>query len=246
MPVPSTGTRVILATAKRLLTRHPLTTPSPSLGPSADACALAAANARLQVILEPPSMASITIDDHGIIQSCNPAVVRIFGYPQAELEGNNTSMLMPDPDRTNHGEYLNNYTSGGPAKIIGIGREVEGLRRDATVFPLALAISKVEGLDKRLFVGVVRDISQRKIAEQALVESEESFRSVVETMGESSPPSSSTTSLRRPPPPTPYASARSGSALSSQAVPSRSSSSAAKARSSTPIRRSMPCWACRF
>jgi two-component system sensor histidine kinase VicK len=93
-------------------------------------------------------------------------------------------MLMPDPDRTKHGEYLNNYTSGGPAKIIGIGREVGGLRQDGTVFPLDLAISEVEGLDQRLFVGVVRDISERKAAERALVESEESFRSVVETMGE--------------------------------------------------------------
>jgi len=132
----------------------------------------------------PPSTASITIDDHGIIQSCNPVVVGIFGYPQAELEGNNVSMLMPDPDRTNHGEYLTNYTSGGAAKIIGTGREIEGLCRDGTVFPLDLAISKVEGQDQRLFVGVVRDISQRKIAEQALVESDESFRSVVETMGD--------------------------------------------------------------
>jgi PAS domain S-box-containing protein len=104
----------------------------------------------------------ITIDEHGIIQSVNPAVQRIFGFGPQELIGNNVRMLAPEPVRGAHDSYLANYVDTGEAKIIGIGREVEGLRKNGSMFPMDLSIAEFRAGTERLFVGVVRDITERK------------------------------------------------------------------------------------
>jgi two-component system, LuxR family, sensor kinase FixL len=125
---------------------------------------------RLRAILETAVEGIITIDERGIIESLNPAAQRLFGYAAIELIGKNVKVLMPSPYRQEHDGYLANYLRTGHARIIGIGREVVGQRKDGTVFPMDLAVSEVKLQDRRLFTGFVRDITERKRLEQEILE----------------------------------------------------------------------------
>jgi PAS domain S-box-containing protein len=120
---------------------------------------------RMRAILQTAVEGIITIDDKGIIESINPAAERIFQYQSAEIIRRNVSVLMPSPFREEHDGYLANYLRTGRAKIIGIGREIIGQRKDGTVFPMDLAVSEVRLANRRLFTGFVRDITERKRAE---------------------------------------------------------------------------------
>ena len=111
----------------------------------------------------------ITIDEHVIVQSFNPAAENIFGYGAEEVIGRNVNMLQPEPFHSQHDQYIKNYLQTGQKKIIGIGREVVGLRKDGTTFPLDLAVSEVRFAGKRLFTGIIRDITERKKNEEELV-----------------------------------------------------------------------------
>jgi len=124
--------------------------------------------ARTKAILDTIVDGVITISDRGLIETVNPAAEKIFGYKLDELAGKNVSMLMPNPYRAEHDQYLNNYLSTGEKKIIGIGREVTGLRKNGSTFPLELAISEMEVNGLRMFTGIVRDISERKETEDQL------------------------------------------------------------------------------
>jgi len=125
--------------------------------------------ARMRAILDTAVDAIISIDGRGLIQSINPATERIFGYTTADLIGQNVKILMPPPYHQEHDGYLARYKQTGEKRIIGIGREVQARRKDGTVFAIDLAVSEVEpGI---LFTGIIRDISERKIAEKALHES---------------------------------------------------------------------------
>jgi PAS domain S-box-containing protein len=104
----------------------------------------------------------IIIDDQKVIRSFNLAAERIFGYPAAEVIGRNVRMLMPDPYQAAHDGYVDNYVRGGKAKIIGIGREVMGLRRDGSTFPMHLAVGEMAHHGGRFFVGIVRDLTKEK------------------------------------------------------------------------------------
>ena len=118
----------------------------------------------------------ITIDEQGIIQSVNPAAERLFGYSTAEVIGRNVTMLMPASYRTHHDGYLARYLATGQATIIGIGREVNGVRKDGTVFPMDIAVSEVRlGHGRRLFVGFVRDLTEHKRAVTVIRDSEQRF-----------------------------------------------------------------------
>ncbi len=136
--------------------------------------ALRDSEARLRAILDTAVEGIITINDGGIIESVNPAAERIFGYRSAELIGRNVSLLMPSPFRENHDRYIGNYVRTRQPKIIGIGREVIGQRKNRSVFPMDLAVSEVKLADRRIFTGFVRDITERKRLEQEILEISES------------------------------------------------------------------------
>ncbi len=127
---------------------------------------LAEKEARLQSILDTAVDGIVTIDEKGMIESLNLATERIFGYSSQELIGQNVNTLMPPPYRIEHDDYLSNYLSTGKKKIIGIGREVEGRRKDGATFPLDLAVSEFYVAGRRRFMGLMRDISERKRAER--------------------------------------------------------------------------------
>ncbi len=110
----------------------------------------------------------ITIDEMGSIISFNPAAENIFGYSSGQVIGKNIKMLMPEPFHSMHDQYLENYLKSGNAKIIGIGREVIGLRMNGSEFPCELAIAEILTDERRLFAGTVRDISLRKQKEEEL------------------------------------------------------------------------------
>jgi len=127
---------------------------------------------RLRALLEAAVEAIVTIGEDGTIQSVNPATERLFGYAAGELVGQNVKILMPSPYRQEHDGYLARYRETGEKRIIGIGREVEGQRKDGTVFPVDLAVSEVRVGEERLFMGTIRDLTDRKLLEESLLQSQ--------------------------------------------------------------------------
>lgn len=135
-----------------------------------------AAALQLAAILETAVEGIVTIDERGLIQSMNRAAETLFGWTAAEAVGRNVSLLMPAPHREAHDGYLADYLRTGHAKIIGIGREVSGLRRDGTVFPMDLAISEVNLPGRRLFTGFIRDLTERRRLETQVLDISEQER----------------------------------------------------------------------
>jgi two-component system sensor kinase FixL len=122
--------------------------------------------ARIRAIVETAVDSIITINEQGIVDTMNPAAERLFGYRAAEVIGRNVSLLMPAPYREQHDGYLARYLATGEKKIIGLGREVRGLRKDGTTFPMELAVAEMRVGERRMFTGMVRDISERKRVEE--------------------------------------------------------------------------------
>lgn len=127
----------------------------------------------------------VVIDPHGIILSFSLAAQRMFGYSEAEVLGENVSMLMPSPDRERHDSYLSRYHRTGERRIIGIGRVTTARRRDGSTFPIELSIGEARAGEERLFTGFIRDLSERQQTERRLqdLQSELGHVSRVSAMG---------------------------------------------------------------
>ncbi len=125
--------------------------------------------ARLQAVLDTVVDGIITINDRGIVGTVNPAAEHLFGYAATEIIGQNISMLMPEPYHSQHDGYIAHYCATGEARVIGIGREVVGRRKNGSVFQMYLAVSEMRLDGQRYFTGIVRDYTERKQAEQSLV-----------------------------------------------------------------------------
>lgn len=121
--------------------------------------------ARSRAITNAAAESIITIDERGVIQSFNPAAEQLFGYTETGVVGKNVRMLMPDPHATAHDNYLSRYMHTGQKHIIGSPREVVALHRNGSLFPVELNVAEIKLGRKRQFVGIFRDITERKIAE---------------------------------------------------------------------------------
>ncbi|HEX6736089.1 MAG TPA: SpoIIE family protein phosphatase [Azonexus sp.] len=125
---------------------------------------------RIKAISDNVLDAIVTIDERGTIISVNRAAERIFGWTTAELLGNNVSMLMPEPLQQVHGSFLERYLSGGGSAVLGANREIIARHRSGQQFAATLGVTETTLDNQRTFIGVVRDISQQKAAEQKLRE----------------------------------------------------------------------------
>jgi PAS domain S-box-containing protein len=136
---------------------------------------------RLRAVVDTAVDGVIVIDAYGKVLMFNPACERLFGYRAEDVLGENVKMLMPEPYQSGHDAYLRNYRDGGEPKIIGIGREVLGRKRNGATFPMDLSVGEALEEGEPIFIGIIRDLTERKAAEKALRESAERTRAVVET-----------------------------------------------------------------
>jgi two-component system sensor kinase FixL len=125
---------------------------------------------RLRAIFDNAIDGIITIDDRGKLESLNPAAAKMFGYNNEDIFGQNINILMPEPYHSKHDGYMKNYRDTGEKKIIGIGREVLGKRKDGTTFPFFLSVSEVQLEDRKIFAGIIHDITELKKAEEHIRE----------------------------------------------------------------------------
>jgi len=135
---------------------------------SADAQASSEGDARARAVLDAAADAIVTIDERGTVESVNPAAERLFGYAAAEMIGRNVALLMPEPHRAEHDDYLARYRTTGQKRIIGVGREVVGRRKDGSTFPMHLAVSELHLDHRRVFAGIARDLTELRQVEDAL------------------------------------------------------------------------------
>lgn len=133
-------------------------------------------------VLDHALEAIITINTQGIIESFNCTAESMFGYSADEIIGKNVKVLMPSPYKESHDNYIAAYLKTGEKKIIGIDREVKGLRRDGSQFPMELSVSEFYVENERGFTGIIRDISERKEAEEKLRQRDEELRELRDKM----------------------------------------------------------------
>ncbi len=128
------------------------------------------AGARFRGVIETIVDGVIIIDAEGSIRLYNPACQRIFGYSEAEVLGQNVKLLMPPPYHEEHDGYLAHYRRTGERRIIGIGREVVGRRKDGSTFPMDLSVGEIREGGETAFIGIIRDISERHLAQRRMAQ----------------------------------------------------------------------------
>jgi two-component system sensor kinase FixL len=126
--------------------------------------------ALLKAIIENAIDGIITIDERGRVESINPAACKLFQHDPEAVIGNNIKMLMPEPYKGQHDEYIHRYQHTGDPHIIGIGREVTGLKKDGSTFPFRLAVSEVQFSGRKIYTGFIHDLTREKDAEEHLRE----------------------------------------------------------------------------
>jgi two-component system sensor kinase FixL len=160
---------VAIGVAAGLATLWPHLRPPPSPAPQTEP---ASTGERERAIVATITEGLVTIDRRGIIDGVNQAAERMFGYTAPELLGRNVAMLMPQPYAVEHDSYLARYLQSGQARIIGIGREVSGKRKDGSTFPIDLSVGEGSAGGERFFVAIIRDITERKEIQAKLAQSE--------------------------------------------------------------------------
>jgi two-component system, LuxR family, sensor kinase FixL len=135
----------------------------------------------LRSVLDATVDGILMINDRGIIEYINDATLKIFGYQRVDLIGQKINMLMPMPYHSEHDGYMNRYISTGEARIIGIGREVKGLKKDGTEFHFFLSVSDVQLQNRRFFTGMVHDLTLQKQAEKEVWDLNVALENKIET-----------------------------------------------------------------
>lgn len=136
----------------------------------------------LNAILDTAAAGILAIDAHGSIRNVNPAALRLFGYTRDELLGKNVSTLMGGGDRARHDDHIARYLATGESRIMGVGREVTGIRKDGTPFPLHLSIGQYSIGGETYFTGVLIDLTRQKLAEDSLARQQAHFRAVFDCL----------------------------------------------------------------
>ncbi len=138
----------------------------------------------LKAVIDSAIDGIITVDDKGIIESINPAGANLFGYVPSEIIGTNISLLMPSDHAQKHDSYIDRYDQTGEATILGKGREVEGRKKEGSLFPIRLAVSQVQLKERKLFMGTVHDLSAIKTAETKIKTLNEALEQTVKVRTE--------------------------------------------------------------
>ncbi len=133
------------------------------------AAALLESETRFRTLIETVPDGIISIDSKGTVEMYNQAAEHLFGYGKDEVLGHNINMLMPEPYHSQHDTYLSNYLSTGIKKIIGIGREVIGKRKNGTTFPMYLSIGEMQVGERRMFTGIMHDLTELKQAQDHIL-----------------------------------------------------------------------------
>lgn len=144
-------------------------------------CASFKTDFKIRSVIENVADGVIIIDTKGRIGLTNPAAERLFGYTAYELIGNNVNMLIPVGERERHNSYIERYCQTGEKHIIAKGREVEGQKRDGSIFPMYLSVGEINTNEFRCFIGVVHDLSLQKSASLQLAKASEFMQAVIDS-----------------------------------------------------------------
>lgn len=139
---------------------------------------------KLRAILQSAFDAIIIIDEHGAIESFNPAAEKMFGYSAGDLSGKNINLLMPSPFREEHDHYLQHYLATDERRMIGTNREVAALRKDGSVFPVELTINEIRVGQQRWFSGILRDITERKREKTRYLQKTSELQAIFDTFSD--------------------------------------------------------------
>ncbi len=137
----------------------------------------------LRSILATVPDAMVVIDDHGRIMSFSTAAERMFGFSQAEVVGENVSLLMPSPDRERHDNYIERYRQTEERHILGIGRVMTARRRDGSTFPIELSVGEAKTPEGRIFTGFIRDLTEQQSVERRMHELQNELARVARVSG---------------------------------------------------------------
>jgi two-component system, LuxR family, sensor kinase FixL len=159
-----------MLTATMSKSRTPSSSPARNPRPVDPPLPSSQSEAQLRAILDHAVEGIIVIDEQGMIETFNKAAQRMFGYEASEVVGHNVSMLMPEPFGAQHDHYMRKYHETGHRRIIGIGREAVGKKKNGAVFPVDLSISEVRVDGKLTYTGLVRDITERKRLEREVLD----------------------------------------------------------------------------